>query len=74
MTAAQLYAAALAAVPDIPAAIGRGDFAPLMTWLRQNVHAQGSLLSTDELLTAATGRTLDPAVFKAHLAARYLAA
>jgi carboxypeptidase Taq len=74
MTAAQLYAAALAAVPDIPAAIGRGDFAPLMTWLRENVHAQGSLLTTDELLTAATGRPLDPEVFKAHLEARYLGA
>jgi carboxypeptidase Taq len=74
MTAAQLYAAALAAVPDIPTAIGRGDFVPLMGWLRQNVHAQGSLLTTDELLTAATGRPLDPEVFRGHLEARYLAA
>jgi carboxypeptidase Taq len=72
MTAAQLFAAATAAVPEIPAAIGRGDFAPLMAWLRDKVHAKGSLLSADELLTEATGRPLDPAVFKAHLKRRYL--
>ncbi len=45
----------------------------LLGWLRREVHAKGSLLSTDELLSAATGRPLDPEVFKAHLAARYLA-
>ncbi len=72
MTAAQLYAAALAAVPEIPEAIGKGDFAPLMAWLKENVHAKGSLRSAEELLTEATGRPLDPGVFKAHLRRRYL--
>jgi carboxypeptidase Taq len=74
MSAARLYAAARAAVPEIPKAImGRGDFAPLLGRLRQEVHGKGSLLSTEELLTAATSRPLDPDVFKTHLAARYLA-
>ena len=73
MSAAQLYAAARAAVPEIPEAIGRGDFAPLLGWLRREIHAKGSLHSTGELLTAATGRPLDPEIFKEHLAARYLA-
>ncbi len=72
MAAAQLYAAAREAVPEIPQAIGRGDFAPLMAWLNAQVHAKGSLLSADELLTEATGKPLDPEVFKAHLTARYL--
>ena len=72
MTAAQLYGAAVAAQPEIPAALGRGDFAPLLAWLRENVHGQGSLLGGDELLTQATGRPLDPEVFKRHLEARYL--
>jgi carboxypeptidase Taq len=36
------------------------------------VHGRGSSLSTDELMRAATGRSLDPAVFEAHLARRYL--
>lgn len=72
MTAAQLYAAARAAVPGLEDAIRRGDFAPLLGWLRTNVHAHGSRLSTRELLIRATGRPLDPAVFERHLAARYL--
>jgi carboxypeptidase Taq len=72
MTAAQLYAAACKANPDIPAAIARGDFAPLMAWLRPNVHERGSSLTTAEIVTAATGRPLDVEVFKAHLQRRYL--
>lgn len=73
MTAAQLFDAAKTADPDILPAIGRGEFSPLIAWLRANVHGQGSLLQTDELLTRATGRPLDAAVFKAHLKKRYLA-
>jgi len=72
MAAAQIFAAAKQAVPEIPAAIGRGDFAPLMAWLREHVHAQGSLRTTDDLLKHATGKALDPEVYKAHLTARYL--
>jgi len=74
MTAAQLYDAAVRAVPEIPAGLARGDFAPLMGWLREQVHSRGSLMTGDELLTQATGRPLDPEVFKAHLKARYLGA
>ncbi|MBL8832425.1 MAG: carboxypeptidase M32, partial [Rhodospirillales bacterium] len=72
MTAAQLFDAAKRADASILPAISRGDFAPLMAWLRANVHGLGSLVSTRELLTRATGRPLDAAVFKAHLKARYL--
>ena len=72
MAAAQLFAAATAAVPEIPAAIGRGDFAPLIAWLRDAVHGLGSLHTTDGLLEHATGKPLDPKIFEAHLRARYL--
>lgn len=72
MTAAQLWAAAVEADPFIPEAIGRGDFAPLLAWLRPNVHEKASSLPTDALLTEATGRPLDAAVFKRHLERRYL--
>jgi carboxypeptidase Taq len=73
MTAAQLYAAACSADPGIPDAIARGDFQPLMAWLRPNVHERGSSMTTAEIVTAATGRPLDVNVFKAHLKRRYLA-
>ncbi len=72
LAAAQLYAAARRAEPDIPAAISRGDFAPLMGWLGTHVHAKGSLGSADDILTAATGAPLGTTSFKAHLEARYL--
>ncbi|MBT6094005.1 MAG: carboxypeptidase M32 [Rhodospirillaceae bacterium] len=72
MTAAQLYAAARDADPGIATSIGQGDFAPLMAWLRTHVHGKARLMHAPELLTEATSRPLDPAVFKAHLQARYL--
>jgi len=73
MAAAQMFRAAKRAVPEIPEALSRGDFGPLLGWLRTHVHAKGSLLTTRELLTEATGGPLDPKAFEAHLAERYLA-
>ncbi|RAU22039.1 carboxypeptidase M32 [Paramagnetospirillum kuznetsovii] len=72
MTAAQLFAAAQAADAEVLPAMGKGDFKPLLAWLRANVHGHGSSLSTRDLVTRATGRPLDPAVFEAHLRRRYL--
>lgn len=74
MTAAQLFAKAKQDRPDIPAAISGGDFAPLMGWLREHIHAKGCLLSTPDLLSAATGEPLNAEHFKSHLKARYLPA
>ncbi|OZB03353.1 MAG: carboxypeptidase M32, partial [Rhizobiales bacterium 39-66-18] len=71
MTAAQVFDAACKADGDILPGIATGDFAPLVAWLRANIHSQGSLYETDELLTRATGRPLDAAVFKSHLIRRY---
>jgi carboxypeptidase Taq len=73
MTAAQLFEAAKKAVPEIQPGIAEGDFKPLFRWLKSNVHGQGSRLTAKELLIEATGKPLDPAVFKSHLKARYLA-
>lgn len=73
MTAAQLFEAATKADPSIRPALGQGDFAPLLAWLRTNVHGSGCYhASGDALLTAATGRPLDVGVFKRHLETRYL--
>ena len=73
LAAAQIFETAADADPAILSGIGRGDFAPLMTWLRRNVHSHGSRYGTDELLAEATGRPLDAAAFKRHLRRRYLA-
>ena len=72
MTAAQFFAAATAAEPGIPAAIEKGDFRPLIGWLRTHVHGLGSSLSSPEIIKAATGRPLDAGIFRRHLEHRYL--
>jgi carboxypeptidase Taq len=72
MTAAQLFQAAVGVYPEIPERLGHGDFAPLIGWLREHIHGQGSRHTTAELLTLATGRPLEPEPFLAHLRRRYL--
>ncbi|WP_119418006.1 carboxypeptidase M32 [Desertibaculum subflavum] len=72
LSAAQLYAAARAADSGIEPAIERGEFAPLLAWLRANVHGHGSRLTTDEVLRHATGAPLSTTAFKRHLQQRYL--
>ena len=72
MTAAQVYQAACDQDAAIPGGISKGNFAPLLGWLRENVHESGRLLTAPDLLTEITGRPLDTATFKAHLKSRYL--
>ncbi|MGH6893434.1 MAG: carboxypeptidase M32 [Dongiaceae bacterium] len=72
MTAAQLFDAACEAHPEITGEIEQGNFAALQGWLRANVHGLGSSVTTAEIVTRATGRPLDTAVFKRHLERRYL--
>ena len=72
MTAAQLYQAAGAAMPDLETRLEQGDFSALLGWLRTHIHGKASSMPASELLTAATGRPLDSAPFLAHLRRRYL--
>jgi carboxypeptidase Taq len=72
MAAAQLFQAAVGERPEITAALAKGQFSPLVTWLAEKVHAHGARHDLDGLLTAATGRGLDPAAFERHLRVRYL--
>ena len=71
MAAAQLMAAARREVAGLDAALGQGDLAPLVGWLRAKVHGLGSLLGFNDLLRQATGKALDPLDFEAHLTTRY---
>lgn len=71
MAAAQIFAAATAAAPQILDEIARGDFATLLGWLRCHLHGKGSLASTRDLLIEATGRPLETTAFRAHLYRRY---
>lgn len=72
MTAAQIYQAAQTTLPNVENDIASGNFGPLVDWLRENIHGQGRRLSTDDLLTQATGRPLQTSPFIDHLRSRYL--
>lgn len=74
MAAAQLMRAARNAIPTLERALAQGDLAPLVGWLRGNIHSQGSRWGFQDLLRQATGKPLDPADYTAHLRERYLTA
>jgi carboxypeptidase Taq len=72
VAASQLFRAANERNPEIRPRLAHGDFAPLLAFLREQVHGQGSRWTTQELLERVTGKPLDAAGFVAHLRARYL--
>ena len=72
MTAAQLFRAANEAEPGLEPSLARGDFAPLLGWLRRHVHGRGSQADTQAVIEDATGRPLDARVYQAYLRHRYL--
>ena len=59
---------------ELSASIRRGEFGPLREWLREKVHAVGSLHpSPDELLTTISGEGVSPQPFLAYLNKKYSA-
>jgi carboxypeptidase Taq len=72
LTAAQFFDAATRADPSIRPGIARGDFAPLMRWLRANVHERASSVPGPTIIRDATGAPLGVERFRAHLERRYL--
>jgi carboxypeptidase Taq len=71
-TIGNLYSAILwerigAELPDIDAQIERAEFAPLLDWLRVNIHRPGYLYEGDDLIERATGSRLDHAPFIRYL-------
>lgn len=71
LLAAQLFEIIRADLPDLDAQIEAGQFAPLLGWLRQNVHRHGAKFTPDELVRRVTGRSLEAAPFVRYLKAKY---
>ena len=63
LISSQLFDAASDALPDLSSSISRGEFEPLLEWLRTNVHAHGRRYPADELVERATGSPLSSAPF-----------
>jgi carboxypeptidase Taq len=67
----QLFEAAVRANPDIPAAIARGEFAPLLQWLRVNIHQHGRKYPPADLIQRATGSPMSAKPYIAYLQKKY---
>lgn len=67
LASAQLYDAASEAIGDVDAQIRRGEFEPLLDWLRTHVHRHGRTVPGPELVQRATGKPLDDGPLIRHL-------
>jgi len=70
--AAQWFATAKAAHPEILTGIANGDMTPLLEWLRSNIHGRGRQTTMQPLFEEITGSKLDAVHYKRHLESRYL--
>jgi carboxypeptidase Taq len=73
MGAAQFFAAAKASNESLLYALSKGNFKPLKSWLKKNVHSKGCLIDADTLFVKATGEKLNARAYMNHLNHRYLA-
>ncbi|MCW8444099.1 carboxypeptidase M32 [Fluoribacter gormanii] len=72
LIAAQLFSAVKKSIPGLKEQLQQGNFKTLLSWLRANIHQKGRLLTYTELLRQATGETLNPDYYFAHIKERYL--
>jgi carboxypeptidase Taq len=69
--AAQLWHALRAEVKGVDARIAKGDFKPILLWLRKNIHRHGRRYPPEELIKRATGNSLNPKHFLDYLKEKY---
>lgn len=68
---AQLWAAIGQAIPHPEQHVARGDFAPILGWLRTNIHGQGATYEVEELLRRTTGSGLTAQPYLAYIQGKY---
>ncbi|MCX5783563.1 MAG: carboxypeptidase M32 [Elusimicrobia bacterium] len=69
--AAQLMKKATAEVPGIYDGVAKGDFTPLIGWLRKNIHQYGRKYTTNELVKKVTGGPINAAPMLEYLQKKY---
>jgi carboxypeptidase Taq len=70
--AAQFAAAMERALGPLDGFIRAGNFAPMLSWLRENIHRHGREFPAAELCKRATGEELDAGYFLSYLEQKYL--
>ena len=69
--AAQLFESAEQALGGLSAHLARGEFRPLLEWLRHAIHQRGQCYSAGELVAEVTGRALSHQPLLAHLRRKF---
>ncbi|MBX3426517.1 MAG: carboxypeptidase M32 [Pirellulales bacterium] len=69
--AAQFFAQAERDLGDLPTMFARGEFAPLLEWLRANIHRHGRRYSAAQLAERITGKPLSHADWLGQCTAKY---
>lgn len=69
--AAQFFDSAAKAIGDLDLQISKGEFVPLLNWLRSNVHQKGKSLSASGILQSATGESLSHQPMMTYLREKY---
>jgi carboxypeptidase Taq len=69
--AAQFFETLKKAHPDWETLVRAGNFAPLLAWLRTNIHQHGRVYPAGELCLRVTGQPLDPTHFLRYLTDKY---
>jgi carboxypeptidase Taq len=69
--AAQFYARAKAELGPLEEKFAAGDFAPLLTWLRERIHRQGHRLWARPLVREVSGEDLTPRYLVSYLQRKF---
>ncbi len=69
--AAQFFAKAVEDLGDVREMFARGEFAPLLEWLRQKIHSQGSRFRPRELVRQVTGKELEAELLLSYLRKKF---
>jgi carboxypeptidase Taq len=69
--AAQFFAAARRALPDLDQRIARGELRPLREWLRENIHQHGKRYRAHDLVKVVTGQELSHKPFIEYLNGKF---
>lgn len=71
LMAAQLNEAMRSDLPGMDGMISRGEFGPILGWLREKIHRHGAKYFPADLLRKATGQERDAAPFLRYIKAKY---
>ncbi len=69
---AQIYYAMRSDVSEFDELVSKGDFTPIVNWLKEKIHKKGKLYDPKELIRIATGKEFDTSCFVRYIKEKYL--